>query len=234
MPKAETVPHPFVIEPPEDERTRLDSGETLLFGLTLVGRAIDHVPYFILAFEQMAEQGLGTGRARFRLLDVSQNGMRFYDPESASLLAPLQTHELAFETDAVSGCSQLTVHFLTPTRIIHHGRMSRRPQFHVLINSLLRRLRLLSCFHDQPLQVDQQRLIAKAGNVKLADAVMAGADWHHYSSRQQRVVEREGMTGWVRYEGELGPFLPFLRAGEILHVGKGTAFGMGKYEMEVR
>ncbi|MEO0080662.1 MAG: CRISPR system precrRNA processing endoribonuclease RAMP protein Cas6, partial [candidate division WOR-3 bacterium] len=128
-------------------------------------------------------------------------------------------------------CSTLTIHFLTPTRIIYQGRMARRPQFHVLMRSLLRRLWLLAYFHDEPVDMDHKRLIALAEKIRLADAVMAGDDWAHYSSRQQRLIETEGVTGWITYEGELGPFLPYLQAGELLHVGKGTAFGMGRYRI---
>lgn len=235
MPKSETVPHPFVIEPPEDDSTRLAPGAQLAFNLILVGRALAHVPYFILAFEQMAGQGLGTGRARFRLKAVKQDGAQFYDPESATLKSPLRTREIHLRSSSArTPCSRLTVHFRTPTRIIHQGRMSRRPQFSVLLRSLLRRVWLLSHFHDEPAEFEHDRLVAEAEKVRLADAAMAGDDWRHFSRRQQRVVEREGVTGWVKYEGELGLFLPLLRAGELLHVGKGTSFGMGRYEMEVR
>jgi CRISPR/Cas system endoribonuclease Cas6 (RAMP superfamily) len=35
------------------------------------------------------------------------------------------------------------------------------------------------------------------------------------------------------YEGDLGPFLPLLRLGELLHVGKHATFGLGRYEVDV-
>ena len=41
----------------------------------------------------------------------------------------------------------------------------------------------------------------------------------------------KGYVGGVTFEGDLGPFMPFLRAGEFLHVGKATAFGQGWYEI---
>jgi CRISPR/Cas system endoribonuclease Cas6 (RAMP superfamily) len=35
----------------------------------------------------------------------------------------------------------------------------------------------------------------------------------------------------ITYEGNLAPFLPLLRAGETMHVGKGTSFGLGKFSL---
>ena len=37
--------------------------------------------------------------------------------------------------------------------------------------------------------------------------------------------------GDITFEGELAEFLPFLRLGEYLHVGKGTVYGLGEYEI---
>ncbi len=233
MRKYETIPHPFVIEPPDDERTRLEPGDRLEFGLVLVGRAIEYVPYFVYAFEQMAGQGLGTGRARFALTRITQSGRLFFDGRKKHFVAPLERTEF----ELVPGnkpAAGITLRFLTPLHLIYQGRMARRPQYHVIVRALLRRLGLLAYFHDQPVELDYQGLIGQAESVRLTDCTMAGWEMRRYSARQNRIVEMEGMTGSATYQGELGPFLPFLKAGELLHVGKGTTFGMGRYQMEVK
>ena len=40
-----------------------------------------------------------------------------------------------------------------------------------------------------------------------------------------------GFVGQVTYAGDLEPFLPLLRLGTLVHIGKGTTFGLGKYEV---
>ena len=40
-----------------------------------------------------------------------------------------------------------------------------------------------------------------------------------------------GFVGSITFEGDLKGFLPFLLLGEYIHMGKGTSFGLGKYEI---
>jgi CRISPR/Cas system endoribonuclease Cas6 (RAMP superfamily) len=40
-----------------------------------------------------------------------------------------------------------------------------------------------------------------------------------------------GVVGEITYEGDITAFMPYLKAGEILHIGKGTSFGLGKYQI---
>jgi CRISPR/Cas system endoribonuclease Cas6 (RAMP superfamily) len=40
-----------------------------------------------------------------------------------------------------------------------------------------------------------------------------------------------GFTGQITFEGEIRPFIPLVKAGEVLHVGKGTSFGLGRYRI---
>ncbi len=41
-----------------------------------------------------------------------------------------------------------------------------------------------------------------------------------------------GLVGSLTLEGDLAPFGPLLRTGEILHVGKGATFGLGRLAVE--
>lgn len=67
------IPRPFVLAPPSPNgqpgRTtaaqHLPDAE-LLFDLTLVGHAIDFLPYFVVAFRELGVEGLGRGRGHLR------------------------------------------------------------------------------------------------------------------------------------------------------------------------
>jgi CRISPR/Cas system endoribonuclease Cas6 (RAMP superfamily) len=53
-----------------------------------------------------------------------------------------------------------------------------------------------------------------------------------YSGRQEHRISMGGFVGDVTFEGDVQPFVQIIKAGEILHVGKGTAFGLGRYGVQ--
>ncbi len=59
MRKYEAAPHPFVIEPPNEKKGVYGPDEELVFGLTLIGRAVDYLPYFVYTFDELGKAGLG-------------------------------------------------------------------------------------------------------------------------------------------------------------------------------
>ena len=52
-----------------------------------------------------------------------------------------------------------------------------------------------------------------------------------YSARQDTKLKMGGAVGAAVYEGEVEAFAPLLALGEVLHVGKGTGMGLGRYEI---
>jgi hypothetical protein len=118
------APHPFVVEPPISTQRSVVAGQSLDFGLVLVGRALDYLPYFVYAFVTLGEMGLGRGRGRFRLEAVeavnSNGALRIYGHEDQTLgrAAPYPTWEAIRERcRSLEPCDQLTFDFATPTRI---------------------------------------------------------------------------------------------------------------------
>lgn len=69
--KYEKAPHPFVIEPPFETKTNYQPGDTITFGLVLIGRAVEYLPYFIYTFEELGKMGIGKGKGKYELMDVS-------------------------------------------------------------------------------------------------------------------------------------------------------------------
>lgn len=235
------VPLPFLIEPPDDRRTYYAPGQSLEFGVTLIGWANNALPYFIVVFQRLGEAGLGPDRARYLLNEVAA-----VDPLAgvrALVLARGRVNREAHErttsyrdlTAPLVGlsCSRLTLHFLTPTRLKHDGRyVEQAPAFHVVLRALLRRVSSLSYFYGgQRWDTDYRGWIEQAERVRTAASDAHWVDWERYSTRQKQSMNLGGVVGWATYEGDLTPFLPLLRLGELVHVGKSAVFGNGRYAM---
>jgi hypothetical protein len=135
------------------------------------------------------------------------------------------------ERAAALSPERVTLEFLTPTRLKHQGRWAKEgPPFHVLLRRLLDRVSSLSYFHcGQMFEADFRGLIERAGGVRIARAETRWEDWSRFSGRQKQRVEMGGLVGWATYSGDLSEYLPLLALGELVHVGKGTVFGNGRY-----
>jgi hypothetical protein len=70
--KNQDIPRPFVFRAPRTHQTRFEKGERFEFGLVLIGRALDFLPYFVLSFRELAGEGLGLNRAKCVLERVEE------------------------------------------------------------------------------------------------------------------------------------------------------------------
>jgi len=233
-------PRPFVVEPPPDSRQEYAAGDVLLMGLVLFGRGIEYLPYFVVTLRELAASGLGTYRSPFALGrihsvdDLAGRRELVYDPEDGVVRA--STIRLGYEdarrySDAMSG-TDLVVRFLTCTRLMHQGRPAFRPEFHILVRNLLRRISALSTGHcgEWP-DIDYKGIISRAEQVRIAGGRLEEVYWEHVSSRQGQRVPHDGIVGEVAYTGNLAEFLPLLVLGMFTHVGDSCVLGMGRYEI---
>jgi hypothetical protein len=238
----ESIPRPFVLEPPLETKTEYRPGEKLAFNLILIGRATNYLPYFIVAFRELGELGIGKMRRKYRLAEIQAVGLNngesqlVYQAEdqlvrNTNLAIQIDQAELLRQKDEDKTLTRLGLDFLTITRIKFEENYVHHIELHMLIRSLLRRLSSLAYFHHGwELELDFTGLIERAAEVRLVSDGTRWVDWERYSSRQDNKVNMGGLVGMVEYEGCLDEFLPLLRIGELVHVGKGAVFGMGKYE----
>ena len=228
------VPRPFVIDP-LDTRGEYRKGESFSFQLTLIGRAIDYLPYFLVSFRELGEMGIGKGRGRFQLAHVrTDNGESIYDGDTQmvhNLSNARSFDDIQRETESQK-TDELTLQLLTPTRITYEGALTDQLPFHVFWRRLIGRISALAYFHcGESLEMDFKGLIEKATVVEMTDSTLCWKDWTRYSSRQDRKIQLGGLVGHATYAGDLEAFVPFAALGAYLHVGKNATFGLGRYKI---
>lgn len=245
--KNRDIPRPFVIKPPLETKETYVAGERLSFDLVLVGRIKDYLPYFIVTFKELSQAGLGRNRSPVELVGVDHVGR-----DGAE--APAYTREdnlVRPPTDPISwvdlcaphssnngaaNVTRITLRFLTPTMLRADGLLTRRPAFGPLAKRLRDRINALSYFYcGAGLDIDFKAFGDLAEKIKTVSDSTHWVESSRYSRHREVTHDLSGIVGEVTFEGEMGPFLPYLRLGEYVHVGKNAVFGNGWYEIvEVR
>jgi hypothetical protein len=64
------IPRPFVIRPPFCATSTAGDGIPLTFELILIGSALDYLPYFLITFRELGQQGIGIARGRYTIRRV--------------------------------------------------------------------------------------------------------------------------------------------------------------------
>ncbi len=233
----EAIPRPFVIAPPPAEPRAYPAGSPVVFDLTLIGRAREFFPHFVVTLREVDRIGRGRRAVSLRRIEAV-HPLRgtvevAYTDEDALVRAVGAVVTLGDCAAVPCPAGPVRVEFVTQTRLKHGATFARRPEFQVLLRRLLGRLSSLARFHGGgPLDVDFRGLIEQAAGVRLVEDGTAWTAWSRYSRRQDRRMEWTGVVGTAVYEGDLAPFWPYLVLGQWTHVGSGCTFGLGRYRLE--
>ncbi len=231
-------PRPFVFRAAHLDGRIIESGRTFHFDVHLFDTKDPSIVYFVLAFAQLAKEGIGPRRGRAVLsrvedLDASArtraqiyNGTTFLMAE----LAPPITLSLDGPLEPVS---KVRVRFLTPTELKHGQVLAVKPEFPILIGRIRDRLSTLRALYGpSPLDIDFTALAERAANVKMTSCRI---DYTEVERKSARTGERHPLGGFVGdadYAGELGEFMPWLRAARWVGVGRQTVWGKGVIDID--
>jgi CRISPR/Cas system endoribonuclease Cas6 (RAMP superfamily) len=235
--KLHDYPRPFIIEPPFLRNNHYKKGDTLHCHLILMGKAIEYLPYFVFAFSEMGRFGIGSSRGTYDISKITcligETERTVFEGSSQSFIDNPVTMSLRQNISLPPECRELSLTFITPTRIKSENRLTKALDFQMLMHNLLRRLTLLNhvCSKDTSWTIDYKGLIQKAAEkVQCKTSHLLWYDWQRYSSRQKSAMKLGGFLGTISFEGQLHDFLPYIQAGEYVHIGKACTFGLGKYE----
>lgn len=240
------LPKPYVlssysISVEDVEKKYIEPGQTMQFTIKIFGNANQYLPYLIHAIIKLGDIGIGKKiegekRGRFKLNNVTSNGNELLDKNGMlkhiETISNLSISQHLNDKDSV--LSTLTIKYITPIRLKENSRFTNHLPFHTLFNATLRRIRSLEYAYGEVVDLNCDELFQKAQAVVNRDSTLVWKDLPRYSGRQKTAMQLGGLVGYATYEGEnLQDFLPFLRYVEQVHVGKQTAFGLGRVEVLV-
>jgi hypothetical protein len=231
-------PRPFVFRATHLDGQSINPGETFFFDLNLFDLKNPAIAYLLLAFSQLAQDGLGPGRGRADLLEVAQldtegkTAVRIYDGTSGLLpQAELTPVELSLQPGA-GRVDRVGVRFVTPTELKSGQQVTRRPEFGVLAGRIRDRVsKLRELYGEGPLAMDFREFGERAALIRVTRCKLGKVDVERRSSRTGQVHSIGGFVGEAEYEGELAEFVPFLRVARWTGVGRQTVWGKGEIEL---
>jgi hypothetical protein len=227
-------PRPFVFRAIHLDGQTFKAGQRFHFDLHLFDNDPASIAYFVLAFAQLAREGLGPARRKVELMTVSRLNE---DGESSAIVyaegvlnnnagtQPLKL-DLAPGTAVVSS---VRVTFVTPTELKSGQQIAAMPEFGILAARVRDRLSTLrELYGEGPLDLDFRQFGERAALVQITRSKIEAVDVQRRSSRTGQTHSIGGFVGEVDYEGDLTEFVPYLKAAQWTGVGRQTVWGKGE------
>ena len=227
-------PRPFVFRAAHLDGRTLLPDEAFHFDVHNFDVRDPALPYFVLAFAQLAREGLGPGRGRAELTSVDQLDLhearvaQVFDGEQFRMreLAAPNVVDLSETPERVA---RLRVRFVTPTELKAGHQVADRPEFGILFRRLRDRISNLRALYGAgPLEIDFSAMGERAAAVRMTRCDLQQTEVDRLSSRTGQRHPLGGFVGEAEYAGELAEFLPYLRLGKWVGVGRQTVWGKGE------
>jgi hypothetical protein len=209
--------------------------------LTLYGAAWRLYPWALASLAQALRQGLGKARTRWAVEEVRRvrpdgQAERLAGRDLSSVASDLRPDLLGLALQPCLTHQPVAVELLSPARLLREGRLlpGREPvPFELLIARILDRFTALYGDAGSDILRPEIRAVveAEAARVRLLTDQTRWIEVRDYSARSGSELLLGGKVGRLVYGGEASRFLPVLRAGEILHLGKNTASGCGRIQV---
>ncbi|WP_020676555.1 CRISPR system precrRNA processing endoribonuclease RAMP protein Cas6 [Geopsychrobacter electrodiphilus] len=220
----------FVLQIDQLKAVSYEPGDMLSLNVCFFGRGIGQIKVFSGLLEILGEIGLTLNRGRFYLDSIENNCNLQSLPlwRSGPYLLTPQLLDLA-ELFVTHIPQKITLEFLTPARLLKNGRPLFKPDFTEVFPFLLRRVTGMCAIWAEVEDVfDVELLIQQAARVRTLANRFFWQDWRSLDRKE----EVGGLMGKLTLEGdELLDLWPVLKIGELLGLGKGAAFGAGRYRL---
>ncbi len=233
------VPHPFIIQPPNDRKTHFEKGDRITVTVKIFGDAVKFFPFFAFTFLQMGKTGISVRRHKFSVKQIinvisDDEKISVYDEESGNLKTkykPFDNRKL-LETNRESNSVQLK--FLTPLRIQINNSVIRKKEdltSEILMRAVFRRCKMITAlYYGNNENTDFTPLLENLPEIYQNN--LHYYHWERFSNRQKKKMEMSGFIGELELKGgNLQELLPYLALCSLWNIGKNTVFGLGSYEI---
>lgn len=233
------APRPFVIRAAALDGRRYRQGARFPIDVHVFDVAEPVLEYLVLVFLRLATEGIGAGRGRVALCRVHSLGANgapaacVYEDGHELPSGCRELIRLPLLADECAPLQRATLRFRTPTELKSAGEVLRTAPFEAVFARARDRVATVASLYTDPLQqadIDFRSMARRAEAVRTVRSQLRWVDARRRSSRTGQVHPLGGFVGEVQYAGELGEFLPILRAAYWTGIGRQTVWGKGVVE----
>ena len=227
-------PRPFVFRAAHLDGSTVRQGEPFYFDVHIFDVRDPAIEHFVMAFAQLAREGLGPGRGRADLVAVDQLDLDGTAVARVFTEGRFQEGSLAAPNAVDLGPAPQRVHrarvrFVTPTELKAEHHVADRPEFGILFGRLRDRASTLRALYGAgALEIDFRAMGERAAAVRMTQCDLQRTLVDRLSTRTGQRHPLGGFVGEAEYEGDLREFVPYLRLGEWVGVGRQTVWGKGE------
>lgn len=211
-----------------DKRTFIKAGDYLCFQLILFGNTIIYFQDILQALYNLGMVGMGRSRAGFQIVEV-MNELKMSILDRGNIynerILISKVGEYIKRRD-IPQKDTMRIRFFSPLSLKYQGKFLQEFQGAALIDAAVRRIYMLNCMEGNDLEMpgnDKEPEVLQQ-NVKKVQV-------SRYSNTHRSHISLHGICGECALEGLSEEMVPFLIAGELVHIGKNTSMGFGKYKI---
>lgn len=217
----------------ENYQRKFGKGDILKFNLLLFGKTIMYFRQFLEAFQALGEAGLGNEHSKYRIITVTNTLNKVIYQDGQCDMSQYQVLEIL---DYVLYRQRQLEHwkienrlvFKTPLTLKYQGEFLQEYQMEPILKAVSRRIFMLDCYEGLDNDYYQKEDF-KIPEIKYQEHSLISVK--RYSQRKKESMIFKGIKGYC-IVGEWYPqIMPLLLAGELIHIGKNTSFGFGRYRV---
>lgn len=198
-------------------------------GLVLIGPAVELAPLFCRALDRLLAAG-GEGARIERVSSLDYQGRRIPlapDGRGWDCAGLVVMSAAAVRLLGQRYAEQLRITLETPLKLVNSGRELRAFNPSLFCRTVIRRVSSLAAYYGEEGEGEEFRRLAEQ-----ARAVRLIAGNFGFGAPCGLSARYGGVSGHGLLGGGLGELAEMLRLGMLFNVGKGAAFGLGRYRVE--
>lgn len=215
----------------ENYKEYFKKGDTLEFQLLLFGKTIVYFSQFLQALYQLGAFGLGKEYSRYEIISITNTvGEDILKRQNICM----EKYQVQTVWDYVSyrlgqnPGQEKMIRFRTPVTLKYQGKFQNVLSIEVVVPAILRRIYILDCFEG----IKCGALSWQEAYPDVLDESSKLMTVFRYSSTQDQKVPLRGIKGEMRMDNISSDLMWILLAGELIHIGKNTSFGFGRYRVK--